>query len=104
MPFPPTIPVIDMVSERNFPDSVRHARWTACHKLFADAQPNRRGITAYGSGHVIFRDNPSLVISAIVKIYSGTLDKEQREKIMRRSLSYNFEDQVKKLHPAAAGN
>jgi len=42
MPFPATIPVIDLVSEINFPDSVYHARWTACHRQFADAQPNRQ--------------------------------------------------------------
>jgi pimeloyl-ACP methyl ester carboxylesterase len=104
MPFPANIPVIDLVSEINFPDSASHARWTACHRQFADAQPNRRGITAYGCGHVIFRDNPSLVISAIVKAYSGTLGKEQRDKIMKRSLSYNLEDQLKKLHPSPSIN
>jgi hypothetical protein len=70
-PFPPTIPVIDLVSEKNFPDSVMAARWKHCHKQFADAQPNREGITAYGCGHVIFNDNPSLVINAIVKAYGG---------------------------------
>jgi pimeloyl-ACP methyl ester carboxylesterase len=69
MPFPATIPVIDLVSETNFPDSVRAARWRHCHRQFADAQPNREGITAYGCGHVIFNDNPSLVINAIVKAY-----------------------------------
>jgi pimeloyl-ACP methyl ester carboxylesterase len=104
MPFPATIPVIDLVSETNFSDSVSHARWTVCHRQFADAQPNRQGITAYGSGHLIFRDNPSLVISAIVKVYSNTLDKKQRDRIMKRSLSYNFEDQLKKLHPPLSIN
>ena len=76
-PFPATIPVIDLVSEFNFPDSVSAARWKLCHRQFADAQPNREGITAYGCGHVIFRDNPSLVISAIVKAYTGTRGREQ---------------------------
>jgi pimeloyl-ACP methyl ester carboxylesterase len=100
MPFPATIPVIDLVSETNFPDSVYHARWAACHRQFADARPNRQGITAYGSGHIIFRDNPPLVISAIISAYSGALGKEQRDKLMKRSLSYNLEDQLKKLHPS----
>src|SRR5882724_13717186 len=104
MPFPATTPVIELVSETNFPDSVYHARWTACHRQFADAQPNRQGIFAYGSGHVIFRDNPSLVISAIIRAYSGVLGKEQRDKIMARSGSYNLEDQLKKLHPPASKN
>jgi hypothetical protein len=61
-PFPATIPVINLVSEINFSDSVSTARWKVCHRQFVDAQPNRQGITAYGCGHLIFRDNPSLVI------------------------------------------
>ena len=70
-PFPATIPVIDLVSEKNFPDSAYAARWRLCHKQFAEAQPNREGIVAYGSGHLIFIDKPALVIRAIVKAYSG---------------------------------
>jgi pimeloyl-ACP methyl ester carboxylesterase len=70
-PFPSNIPVIDLVSEHNFPDSVSAARWADCHRQFAAAQPNRQGITAYGCGHFIFRDNPPLAINAIVKAYVG---------------------------------
>jgi pimeloyl-ACP methyl ester carboxylesterase len=91
-PFPATIPVIDLVSETNFPDSAMAARWRLCHRQFADAQPNRQGITAYGCGHVIFRDNPSLAINAIVKAYAGTLGKEQGNEIMKRFLSYSLEE------------
>jgi tetratricopeptide (TPR) repeat protein len=90
-PFPATIPVIDLVSETNFPDSVMAARWRRCHRQFADAQPNRQGITAYGCGHVIFRDNPSLAINAIIKAYACTLAKEQGNEIMKRFLSYSLE-------------
>ncbi len=92
MPFPATIPVIDLVSETNFRDSVMAARWRRCHRQFADAQPNREGITAYGCGHVIFNDNPSLVINAIVKAYAGTLGKEQSNEIMKRFLSYSLDE------------
>ncbi|OQP57656.1 hypothetical protein A3860_08470 [Niastella vici] len=98
-PFPATIPVIDLVSENNFPDSVMAARWRSCHRQFAAAQPNRQGITAYGCGHVIFRDNPSLVINAIVKEYAGTLNKEQGYEIMKRFLSYSLEAANKKPLP-----
>ena len=90
-PFPATIPVIDLVSEFNFPDSVYAARWKVCHRQFADAQPNRQGITAYACGHIIFRDNLSLVINAIVKAYTGTLGKEQGDEIMKRFLAYSLE-------------
>jgi len=90
-PFPATIPVIDLVSEFNFPDSALAARWKVCHRQFADAQPNREGITAYGCGHIIFRDNPLLVVSAIVKAYTGTQGKEQGDEIMKRFLSYSLQ-------------
>lgn len=89
-PFPATIPVIDLVSETNFPDSAMAARWRVCHRQFADAHTNRQGITAYGCGHIIFRDNPSLAINAIVKAYAGTLGKEQGNEIMKRFLSYSL--------------
>lgn len=93
MPFPATIPVIDLVAENvpPFPDSAGAVRWKACHQQFANAQPNRQGITAYGCAHFIFRDNPPLAISAIVKAYTGTLGKGQREAIMDRFLSYSLE-------------
>ena len=90
-PFPTTIPVIDLVSEFNFPDSVSSARWRDCHRQFAAAQPNREGIFAYGCGHIIFQDNPLLVIGAIIKAYQGTLGKEQGDGIMKRFLSYSIE-------------
>jgi hypothetical protein len=96
MPFPASIPVIDLVSETNFPDSVMAARWRLCHRQFADAQPNREGITAYGCGHVIFNDNPSLVINAIVKAYAGTLDKRSLELSPGNT---DAEDHLKKLLP-----
>ena len=92
-PFPATIPVIDLVAEKvpPFPDSAGAVRWKACHRQFADAQPNRQGITAYGCGHIIFRDNPLLAISAIVKAYTGTLGNGQRDAVMDRFLSYSLE-------------
>lgn len=92
-PFPATVPVIDLVAGNvaPFPDSAGGVRWKACHKQFADAQPNRQGITAYGCGHIIFRDNPVLVISTIVKAYTGTLGKGKGDAILNRFLSYNIE-------------
>jgi len=70
--FPPTIPVIDLVSEHPpFSDTSDIVRWKNCHKQFAAGQPNRESITAYGSTHYIFRDNPSLVIHAVAKAYAG---------------------------------
>jgi pimeloyl-ACP methyl ester carboxylesterase len=92
-PFPATIPVLDLVAENMppFPDSAGPVRWKACHRQFADAQPNRQGIIAYGCGHIIFRDNPALVISAIVKAYTGVPGIKQGDAIMNRYLSYSIE-------------
>jgi pimeloyl-ACP methyl ester carboxylesterase len=90
-PFPATLPIIDLVSEINFPDSAMAARWKLCHKQFAAAQPNREGIIAYGCRHVIFNDNPALVVNAIVKTYTATQGKEQGNEISRRFLSYSME-------------
>jgi len=89
-PFPSTIPVIDLVSQKNFSDSTWAARWRDCHRQFVTGQFDRQGITAYGCGHFIFRDNPLLAISAIVKAYTGTQDREQRDAIMNRYLAYSL--------------
>ncbi|HEY8895550.1 MAG TPA: alpha/beta fold hydrolase [Niastella sp.] len=91
-PFPANIPVIDLVAENvpPFPDSAGAVRWKACHRQFAGAQPNRQGITAYGCAHFIFRDNPALAISAIVKAYTGTLGKEQGDEIRDRFLAWSI--------------
>jgi pimeloyl-ACP methyl ester carboxylesterase len=90
-PFPANIPVIDLVAEKNFPDSISAARWRNCHRQFTAAQPNRQGITAYGCGHFIFRDNQPLAISAIVKAYTGAVGREQGNAVMDRFLSYSLE-------------
>ena len=90
-PFPANIPVIDLVSEKNFPDPGYAARWRDCHRQFAAAEPNRQGITAYGCGHFIFRENMPLAINAIVKEYAGAVGGEQGDEVMKRFLSYSLE-------------
>ena len=76
--FPSTIPVIDLVSEHPpFSDSSDVARWKDCHKLFVAGQPKRQGITAYGTTHYIYRDDPALVIHAIAKAYAGAVGEPQ---------------------------
>lgn len=92
-PFPANIPVIDLVAENvpPFPDSAGAVRWKACHRQFAEALSNRQGITAYGCSHFIFRDNPALAISAIVKAYTGTIAKEQGDGIKSRFLAYSID-------------
>lgn len=91
-PFPSRVPVIDLVSETNFGDSVLSARWRDVHRQFVEAARNREGITAHGCGHVIFRYNPYLVVSAIVKAYTGAVGKERGYEIMKRYLDYSLEE------------
>jgi pimeloyl-ACP methyl ester carboxylesterase len=104
-PFPSTIPVIDLVHgvKPPFFDSVMDGRWLACHRQFVDADSqNRQGIIATGSGHVIFRENPPLVIAAIVKAYAATQGVREADEIRKRFLSYALdadnEEKQKAVH------
>lgn len=94
--FPPTIPVFDLVADTpiyytDVTGEEEWQRWKNSHKNFVDAQSNRKGITAYGSGHTIFNDNPALVINTIVKAYSETLDETQRCDILKQALDNAIE-------------
>jgi pimeloyl-ACP methyl ester carboxylesterase len=89
-PFPPTVPAIDLVSEFNIPDSALTRRWAECHRQFAATAANREGIFAANSGHVIYRDNPLLVVGAVVKAYTRAVDKEKAAEVLKRYLSYSL--------------
>jgi len=90
--FPATIPVIDFVSENPpFNDTVEINDWKQCHHEFVNGSINRTGITAYGCGHYIFEDNPSLVINAIVKAYSATLDNNQKNKVLSKAVAFSVD-------------
>jgi pimeloyl-ACP methyl ester carboxylesterase len=87
--FPGTVPAIDLVADNPpFSDSADITDWKACHRQFASASANRTGITAYGCGHFIFKDNPQLVILSIIDVYSATLDKASRSELLTRTLNY----------------
>jgi len=91
-PFPAGIPIFDLVHGVRPPffDSVMDARWLSCHRQFVAADPkHRQGITATGSGHVIFRENPALVIEAIVKAFAGAQSKSEADATMKRYHAYN---------------
>lgn len=69
--FPFSVPVTDLVSEHPpFKNDGDVARWRSCHRQFADAAPNRVAITAYGSGHYIYRDDQALVVNTIGRAYA----------------------------------
>lgn len=104
-PFPSTIPVIDLVSEHPpFSNAEDIARWKECHRQFVDAASNREGITAYESGHYIFKDNPPLVVNAIIKAYVGVAARQQADEIMRRAINYSIQlaNDFKRQQVAAA--
>jgi len=68
--FPASIPVTDIVNGKPFwKDPEKIERWINCHKNFVEAEPNRMGIVAKDCGHLIYKDNPNLVIKAIVESY-----------------------------------
>jgi tetratricopeptide (TPR) repeat protein len=99
MPFPLNIPVIDFVSGNPpFNDSVETNDWKQCHKDFANASSYRTGITAFGCGHYIFFDNPSLVINAIVEAYSATLNNNQKNIVLTKAIAFstNASNELKK--------
>jgi pimeloyl-ACP methyl ester carboxylesterase len=91
-PFPASVPVIDLVSDSPpFSSDKDISRWKNCHRQFVDAQANRQGITAYGTGHYIYKDNPPLVINSVVKAYVGIVDRQKALDIMRREVDYAIE-------------
>lgn len=69
--FPASIPVTDLVNGKPFwKDADKIERWINCHQHFVAAAPNRTGIVAQGCGHLIYRDNPNLVIESVVTAYN----------------------------------
>jgi hypothetical protein len=69
--FPVQIPVTDFVNGKPFwKDAEKIERWKNCHKNFVAAAPNRIEIIATNCGHLIYIDNPDLVINSIVESYN----------------------------------
>jgi pimeloyl-ACP methyl ester carboxylesterase len=68
--FPVTIPCLVIAAERlpmETPDEI--AQWKRRHEEFVAVAPNRRLITATGSGHFVMRDAPHVVIDANKRFY-----------------------------------
>ena len=91
--YPKTIPAIDIVSpiQRHHTDD----EWKLLiktHEDFVKEESNRIGIIAYGSGHYIFKDNPGLILNAIVKAYTNILgDDDKRLEILSKSVDKSIE-------------
>ena len=91
-PFPASVPVVDLVSDHPpFSDQPDIDRWRACHQRFANAAPNRKGLTAIGTGHYIYRDNPNLVVKVIVSAYADAVGGKEALQILKRELDQSIE-------------
>jgi len=98
-PFPINVPVTDFVSEYPpFNDTNDIQDWKRCHQEFANGAPNRLGITAYGCGHYIFRDDPSLVVCAIGNMYATAINDKETPEVLERLANYALKgiNEVKK--------
>jgi len=91
--FPESIPLLNIFPENSFPGfpEVLSNRWRKLHKEFGDNKKNVTNIIAKGSGHAVFQDNPSLIINAIVKAYSKTLDEGQQNELLQKALDNAIE-------------
>ncbi|MGV6831189.1 MAG: alpha/beta fold hydrolase [bacterium] len=86
--YPTSVPAIDIVS----PIQRHHTNeeWTLLqkvHKDFVEAEANRTGIIAKGSGHYIYKDNPGLVLNTIIKAYVSCIDDvKEKSRIQTKAL------------------
>lgn len=88
---PKNIPVVDFINGISlFDDKEKIEYWKECHKNFVADHPKCTGITAYGCGHYIWFDNPSLIVSAISKSYAETLKEKHKNEIYQRALNYTI--------------
>ncbi|MDO6517801.1 tetratricopeptide repeat protein [Zobellia uliginosa] len=91
--FPESIPLLNIFPENSLPGlpEVLSTRWRKLHEELDDNKDNVTNIIAKGSGHAVFQDNPSLIINAVIKAYSETLDKEQQVELLPKALDNAME-------------
>ena len=92
--FPDNIPILNIYPENTFPDlppEILSDRWRKLHEELGDQKDNVTNILAKGSGHAVFQDNPSLIINAIIKAYSKTLEEGQQNELLQKALDYAIE-------------
>lgn len=93
MQFPENIPITNIFPENSFPGfpEVLSNRWRKLHKELGEHKDNVKNIIAKGSGHAIFQDNPALIINAIIKAYSETLNEGQQNALLHKALDNAIE-------------
>jgi tetratricopeptide (TPR) repeat protein len=87
--FPSHIPVIDIIAGIPYHNKTEQQinEFEKAHINFVNSSPNRILIKANGSEHDIKYDNPSLVINAIIKAYSETLDESQKCNVLSKAIT-----------------
>lgn len=84
---PPSIPVIDIISQQNV---MRDNIWKTCHDEFVSEAPNRTGIFAFKTSHYIFRDNSRLIIDAVISLYSDIQKSKVKSAILEKAYAYEL--------------
>ncbi len=85
--FPGNIPAVAITSDRTpFDEKPRADRWRTCHHDFAAGLANVQAMTAYGTGHYIFKDAPELVVAAIAKSYARAVGGPRGAQVAQRYL------------------
>ena len=91
--FPESIPILNIFPENSLlglPEELS-TRWRKLHEELDDNKDNVTNIIAKGSGHAVFQDNPSLIINAVIKAYSETLDEGQQIELLPKALDNAME-------------
>ncbi|MDF4203274.1 alpha/beta fold hydrolase [Maribacter sp. SA7] len=86
--FPKNIPVTNIFPDKSAPVYPKEYsdRWKKVHVDLGEKNNNVTNIIAESSSHAVFNDNPALVINAIIKAYSETLDKNQQNVVLQKAL------------------
>ncbi|TDT45026.1 pimeloyl-ACP methyl ester carboxylesterase [Maribacter spongiicola] len=99
--FPDNIPVTNIFPDKSAPVYPKEysERWKKVHVDLGEKNNNVTNIIAEGSSHAVFNDNPALVINAIIKAYSETLDKSQQNVVLHKALGNAIELSIEtKVH------
>ncbi|HEY1215594.1 MAG TPA: hypothetical protein VGE93_18335, partial [Bryobacteraceae bacterium] len=75
---PLNLPIIDITAEHTWVDTPEEvAAMRRAHAEFVAASPNRAAIFAKGSGHYISRDQPNVIIDAVLHLISKLREKSE---------------------------
>ncbi len=93
MQFPENTPITNVFPENSSPvyPEIYSNRWKKVHVDLGAQNENATNIIAKGSGHAVFQDNPALIINTIIKAYSETLDKNQQNTLLQKTLDNAIE-------------